>query len=319
MLAIILALEEWRWLQGLQTEEPFQLYSDHRSLEYFITTKKLSGRQARWAEYLSRFYFKLMYRTGKSNARADALSRKAEEVRSQQKAIEQYRTQVFLPTDKVDIRVLKDLELDRLISQPSDGLPGRAGETADIAIAELAVPELEPEWGYDSLQLIDSILRNNRTNSELQELRQKAQNEQGDDTWQLRDGLLLRSGKLFVTEDKIESTTGTTSLRTAIIREAYKQPLLGHLRKAKLKQLISSRYYWLGQGSDIDRYCANCYVCRRSHVPRDKKPGFLQQLLIPDRPWQHITVDFKSARKARQSTIWWRYSWTGKESGLLQY
>jgi hypothetical protein len=28
-------------------------------------------------------------------------------------------------------------------------------------------------------------------------------------------------------------------------------------------------------------------------VPRDEKPGFLQQLLIPDRPWQYIIVDFK--------------------------
>jgi hypothetical protein len=86
-----------------------------------------------------------MYRTGKSNARANALSRKAEEVKSQQKAIKQYCTQVFLPTNKVDIRVLKDLELDCLISQLSDGLPGRARETADIAIAELVVAELELE------------------------------------------------------------------------------------------------------------------------------------------------------------------------------
>jgi hypothetical protein len=52
---------------------------------------------------------------------------------------------VFLPTDKVDIRVLKDLKLDRLISQLSNGLPGQARETADIAIAELVVAELEPE------------------------------------------------------------------------------------------------------------------------------------------------------------------------------
>jgi hypothetical protein len=86
-----------------------------------------------------------MYCIGKSNARANALSRKAEEVKSQQKAIEQYCTQVFLLTDKVDIRVLKDLELDCLISQPSDSLPSRARKTADIAIAELIVAELEPE------------------------------------------------------------------------------------------------------------------------------------------------------------------------------
>jgi hypothetical protein len=52
---------------------------------------------------------------------------------------------VFLPTNKVDIKVLKDLELDRLISQSSNGLPGRAKETADIAITELVVTELKPE------------------------------------------------------------------------------------------------------------------------------------------------------------------------------
>src|SRR5258708_26724082 len=120
MLAIILSFEEWRWLQGLQTEEPLQLYSDHRALEYFMTTKKLSGRQARWAEYLSRFHFKLMYRAGKSNARADALSRKSEEVKSQQEASERYRTQALLPVERVDHAVLQDLGLDHV----ARGLPG---------------------------------------------------------------------------------------------------------------------------------------------------------------------------------------------------
>jgi hypothetical protein len=47
---------------------------------------------------------------------------------------------VFLSTDKVDIKVLKDLELDCLISQLSNSLLSQARETADIAIAEL-----EPE------------------------------------------------------------------------------------------------------------------------------------------------------------------------------
>jgi hypothetical protein len=218
-----------------------------------------------------------MYRTGKSNVCADALSRKTEEVKSQQKAIEQYRTQVFLPAEKIDREVLMDLGLDQ----------------------EPAVAALEAGCGYDSLQLVDRILEENRTSQELGELRDKAQKEPEDDTWQLRNGLLLRSGKLVVTESGIESSAGITPLRTAIIKEAHEQPLLGHPGRAKLKQLISSRYYWPGQGSDIDRYCANCHSCRRSHVPRDKKPGFLQQLPIPDRPWQHITVDFKKCPESK--------------------
>ena len=60
MLAIVLSLSEWQAeLEGLQT--PFLVYSDHRTLEYFMTTKKLSARQARWAKYLSHFHFKLAY------------------------------------------------------------------------------------------------------------------------------------------------------------------------------------------------------------------------------------------------------------------
>jgi hypothetical protein len=80
MLAIVLSLEEWHAeLEGAQ-RTLFLVYSDYRVLEYFMTIKKLSARQARWAEYLSQYHFKLVYRVGKSNERADALSRKTEDV-----------------------------------------------------------------------------------------------------------------------------------------------------------------------------------------------------------------------------------------------
>jgi hypothetical protein len=79
MLAIVKALREWRAeLEGLQA--PFMVYSDHRALVYFMTTKELTSRQARWAELLSRYNFKLMYSAGKANTRADALSRIKDDV-----------------------------------------------------------------------------------------------------------------------------------------------------------------------------------------------------------------------------------------------
>ena len=77
LLAIVRALEEWRAeLEGLQRNERFAILSDHRALEYFMTTKKLNARQARWAEFLSRFYFLIKYRPGKQNTLADALTRR---------------------------------------------------------------------------------------------------------------------------------------------------------------------------------------------------------------------------------------------------
>jgi len=35
------------------------------------------------------------------------------------------------------------------------------------------------------------------------------------------------------------------------------------------------------------------------HVPRDKKPGLLYSLLVPERLWQYITVDFKHCPKSK--------------------
>ena len=93
MLAIILAFEQWRAkLEGIQTNNPFLVYSDYKALKYFIITKKLLARQACWAEYLSRFHFKLIYRARKSNKRANALSKKHKDVKEQGKVIKEYKT-----------------------------------------------------------------------------------------------------------------------------------------------------------------------------------------------------------------------------------
>jgi hypothetical protein len=74
MLAIIRALQEYRAeLEGLRREDRFDIFTDHRALGYFTTTKALNSRQANWAEYLSRFHFMIRYRPGTSNTLADAL------------------------------------------------------------------------------------------------------------------------------------------------------------------------------------------------------------------------------------------------------
>ena len=73
LLAVYAALDEWRhWLKG--AKHPFLVWSDHRNLTYIRTAKRVSDRQARWAQSFSRFNFTLSYRPGSRNCRADALS-----------------------------------------------------------------------------------------------------------------------------------------------------------------------------------------------------------------------------------------------------
>ena len=70
-----MALEEWRhWLEGAPI--PFQVWSDHKNLEYLQTAKRLTPCKARWALFFGRFNFYLAYRPGSKNTKPDALSRR---------------------------------------------------------------------------------------------------------------------------------------------------------------------------------------------------------------------------------------------------
>jgi len=75
MLAVIRCLEAWRhYLEGTKLE--FEIWTDHKNLQYFMTSQKLNHKQARWALYLSRFNFTLKHIPGKSMGKADRLSRR---------------------------------------------------------------------------------------------------------------------------------------------------------------------------------------------------------------------------------------------------
>ena len=77
MLAIIRGLEAWRHLlEGAQYK--FEIWTDHKNLEYFIKAQKLNRRQARWALYLSRFDFILKHVAGSKMEKADGLSRRVD-------------------------------------------------------------------------------------------------------------------------------------------------------------------------------------------------------------------------------------------------
>jgi hypothetical protein len=65
-----------RYLEGALCT--VMVYSDHQNLEYFTTTKVLNRRQARWAQELAAYDFKIGYRPGSQNGKPDALSRRSE-------------------------------------------------------------------------------------------------------------------------------------------------------------------------------------------------------------------------------------------------
>jgi hypothetical protein len=77
LLAIVEACRQWRpYLSGARY--PVKVFTDHKNLMTFTTTKELNKRQVRWSEELAEFDLQIQYVKGTENRRADALSRRAD-------------------------------------------------------------------------------------------------------------------------------------------------------------------------------------------------------------------------------------------------
>ena len=72
LLAIIACLRKWHmYLHGI----PFLIYTDHHNFENFGTKALLNRWQARWASLLAQCEFQIQFQPGKTNWKADALTR----------------------------------------------------------------------------------------------------------------------------------------------------------------------------------------------------------------------------------------------------
>src|SRR5260221_8752911 len=54
------------------------MVTDHKNLEYFTSTKKLTHQQARWSEYLSQFNLQIRFHPGRLGTKPDALTHRSD-------------------------------------------------------------------------------------------------------------------------------------------------------------------------------------------------------------------------------------------------
>jgi transposase InsO family protein len=266
LLGIIQSFKHWR-AELISSPERIRVYTDHKGLEYFMSKKELNARQMRWAEFLSEFDFVIEYRPGKENAAADALTRRTDELAAQTSEKKASRVHQLLRDEMLDHRILQEMR------------PEEQGNV--VALLEELAPLSE------GTSLIDRLLQANRTSSALNALRKAA--ERGEKDFALEEGLLLYKDRLLVPNEG--------SLRADLIREAHCQVSTAHPGRDKTRQILAERYYWRGMDADVGQYIKNCYTCQRARAPRDRKPGLLQPLPVPYRPWSCISMDYCSFNK----------------------
>jgi hypothetical protein len=198
-------------------QEHIKVYTDYKSLEYFMTTKQLTARQVCWAEFLSEYYFQIMYRTGKSNAKADALIYRDYKITVQNDIKQEYRTRAFLSEDQVDPQICKERCQEVLIITSRDG-----PESSEM------VPLQE------TIALTDRLLKANQEATSLEAMQAQARRSEGN--FILEDSLLLF-------EDRLVVPTGSENLVTELIKEAHTQISTAYPGRDKTYYLLRPCYY----------------------------------------------------------------------------
>lgn len=107
LLAIVESIKEWTSMIVNLRCLPLLVLTDHSNLTSFATKKILNRREARWAMELQEYDFKITYRPGSSNKRADALTR------------QQSRNQLSVEGDKVPLPIIAPEKFQLSALEPS--------------------------------------------------------------------------------------------------------------------------------------------------------------------------------------------------------
>lgn len=304
-LAILEALMRW---EDKLLGRFINIVTDHESLQYLKSQPRLSLRQTRWMEYLSRFSYDIHYEKGEENIVADALSRYyAFDVEGEVHPFDDYVG--------VDVRLDRegeDLPFDRLAEYKNMRVGPGPGDVPKkprglVTRNELRAmkPVVTDDEDIEAVPAISALSPLNTKMSEDRTFLQSVRQGYASDTtfnkimanpdhyahFSVVDGLLFTKnprGDSVLCIPRV--VVGKRRLTERVIEQGH--TLLGHLGSRKTDDYIRRWYWWPTLRRDIEKYCDSCGVCQTTKTGNQLPPGLLHSLQVPKRPWGSIAMDF---------------------------
>ncbi len=249
LLTIIRCFEQWR--AELQSVKLFiNVLIDHKSLKYFMITKKLNKRQTRWIEFLVEFDFKIAYQSDKKNDKVDSfIKRSDDKSKNESNDKHKHMHQTLLTSKKMNSQILKkinDIEKDNSELQLFDRIKTTNQKNAKCTVIRDALKRNEKNWNEMLLKHFKNV-----------------------------KNILFYRDKLWISD--------SNELKLDVIREVHDQSIVNHLNIRRTYEFVKRLYYWSEMRNFIDKYVRNCHTCKRSKASKDRYAELLNFLSISDK------------------------------------
>ena len=235
----------------------FDVFMDNNLLTYILTTAKLDATGQRWVAALSIYNFQIYYRSGKTNANADALSRipwDASEVLDSQKM------------DKVTVQATMTKAETPCVPQ---------GEQSIILLAaQFFAPDYAPkmsigEWRQEQEKdiAICKIVQLMRDDLLFKYRSTRDENPKVQNYLKIRKSLCVVETLLH---RKVQLKNHLVEVNQFVLPTPYRRHIIlachnemGHLGMDRTLLLLQDRVYWPGMSKDVREHIRTCDRCER--------------------------------------------------------
>src|SRR5258706_3965728 len=271
LLAIVDCFKRWRrHLEGANHQ--VQVITDHNNLELFQTTKILNRRQARWAQELAGYDFKIFFRPGKQNEKADYLSRRLE-----------YRLEKGGDSQTI-LKPENFQGYQFMISENWEPLPpvSSAGVGYQFVLSGRHLCSIPPiQWKEEFITRLRQAAKSDKRYLNGLKLLEE-QPDQAPEHLTEENGILHYKQRLYLPDPLVPE----------ILQSEHDSKIAGHFGQDKTIELIRRNFWWPGMDNDIIKYIQSCPDCQSNKARRHRSYGLLSPLELPHAPWQSIAMDF---------------------------